>query len=124
MTIQQEIERILQVDREEAACGEVVADELAVARCLEIAGHIAGWLAPSSDLTWAAFGAEAGGVELLLHSKPMQRQVTFEIMADGTVVSAIRIDEEMCRQSKSLTMKTELNRKELRELAAWCAGQL
>ena len=112
-----QIERDLEQDREEAAIdGEAVPTDAAVDTCMKLATLIAARVALAPRLKWAAFTEDAGGVSLVLQSLPAGRRLNYQVLEDGTCVSALCIDENMRSESFTVSIDDE---EMLRERAAW-----
>lgn len=93
-TIVEAVEAALLADREEGSLnGENCASEAAVAKCKEIVAY--GDHRPTPDVRWTAFGEDGGGACIVVRSQSGDRRVDIRVAADGTTITAIRVDENM-----------------------------
>lgn len=116
------IEMKLIDDREEADVGDDVApSHAAVQMCLDLARRLAPHVVLAPQVKSGAFSEDNGGISLVLQSLVTDRRLDVQITPEGTVLSAIRIDEHM--QADSVTVSLN-DPNAPRELAEWVTSRV
>jgi hypothetical protein len=107
------IERKLVDDREEA--DDVAPTPAAVQTCSDLARRLAPHVVLAPQLKSGAFTEDNGGISLVLQSLVTDRRLDVRIAPEGTVLSAIRIDERLQADSIALSVNDPNAPKELAE---------
>lgn len=114
------VERIKQKLMEDSAHArgseDVTPSETAIATCLALARRLAPHVALAPHLKSGAFTEDGGGISLVLQSLVTDRRLNCRVTADGSAVSAIRIDECMEAECHAISLDDP---NAARELAEW-----
>jgi hypothetical protein len=116
------VEAALAQDEDDARqTGNAAPSPDARAACLRLSRHLAPHVAFAPRLKWAAFTEEDGGISLVAQSLVTDRRINCRIRADGSAITAVRIDEHM----QTETFPVLLANPDIgRELAEWVTTRL